>query len=128
MDGVIQARHHGSHPQNGGPAPESSRRREIFAAVEASLYPVRRAKRAADESQRKVHHARRLASRGKGFDYSVKQVENFRPNSQFSASAESDRMVEYETSAPVFLAEVRRPWTGGVFARKNHWCRRQRAP
>ncbi|NGO55344.1 hypothetical protein [Allomesorhizobium camelthorni] len=57
MDGMIHARHlHGSPPKNGGPVPESSRRRDIFAAVEASLSAVRRANRAADESQR-VHHA-----------------------------------------------------------------------
>lgn len=50
IDGMIHARHlHGSLPKNGGPAPGSSRRREIFVAAEASLSAVRRAKRAAGE-------------------------------------------------------------------------------
>ncbi|SJM30201.1 hypothetical protein BQ8482_130100 [Mesorhizobium delmotii] len=58
------ARHpHRSPPQNGGPVPESSRRREIFAAVEASPSAVRRAKRAADEScGRTILYCKLLAS------------------------------------------------------------------
>lgn len=48
---MSQARYpHRSPPKNGGPVPESSRRREIFAAVEASPSAVRKPKRAADES------------------------------------------------------------------------------
>ncbi|SFL17795.1 hypothetical protein SAMN04488498_14815 [Mesorhizobium albiziae] len=48
---MIHTRHlHGSPPKNGGPVPVSSHRREIFAAVGASLSVVRRATRAADES------------------------------------------------------------------------------
>lgn len=52
---MIHVRHlHGSPPKSGGPVTESSRRREIFAALAASLSAVRRAKRASDESQRRV--------------------------------------------------------------------------
>lgn len=48
--GVIQATHlHGSPAKNGGPVPESSRRRGFFAAAAAPLSAVRLAKRAADE-------------------------------------------------------------------------------
>ncbi|TIL55421.1 MAG: hypothetical protein E5Y79_34405 [Mesorhizobium sp.] len=48
--GVIHATHlHGSPAKNGGPVPESSRRRGFFAAVAASMSAVRPAKRAADE-------------------------------------------------------------------------------
>lgn len=48
--GVIHAtRLHGSPAKNGGPVPESSRRRGFFAAVAASLSAVHLAKRAADE-------------------------------------------------------------------------------
>lgn len=47
---MIHATHlHGSPAKNGGPVPESSRRRGFFAAVAASLSAVHLAKRAADE-------------------------------------------------------------------------------
>ncbi|TIR41904.1 MAG: hypothetical protein E5X64_07295 [Mesorhizobium sp.] len=47
---MIHATHlHGSPAKNGGPVPESSRRRGFFAAVAASLSAVRLTKPAADE-------------------------------------------------------------------------------
>lgn len=64
---MIHARYlHGPPSKNGGPVTESSLRHEIFAAVVASLSAVRKAKRALNENQRRMHHGSDYQGPGAG--------------------------------------------------------------